>query len=311
MVCRSHSWQKSAGGTRMITVMQMTCKEMLRKRVFLLTLVMTGIFLIAFWFLAKALHYESSGDLNGSRITEVQLLMNHYARGVIIMALGFFFASFVLAFLMIFSPSATISGEAELGVLQAVMPRPISRPAWYMGRWTGYTLVGILYAALLFGTIVIITYIHAAIPTDSRTLIRSFGFFALIVPLLVSLSMFGSCLFTAIGNSVVMMMLFGTGWLGGMIEKVGTAIKMEEAVLQPLMKIAGILSMVMPADSLQRRMLAELFSFNEIGAFINLNEKLEPFSIGQVPSNSYLLYTLCYILLALGGGIWCFRRKDL
>ncbi|MDF2963316.1 MAG: hypothetical protein K0S39_5051 [Paenibacillus sp.] len=295
----------------MITITRMTWKEMLRKRVLMLTLFMTAIFLIAFWFVAGTLGNEMQRSLDRLDPSSTQFLIKQYLTGATILILGFFFASFVLAFLSIFSSSSAIAGEAEQGVLQALIPRPISRVEWFIGRWTGYVSLGVLYAAILFVSILVITNVHAVIPGDAWTLVRGFLLFAAVVPLLVSLSMLGSCFLSAIGNGVFITMLFGAGWLGGMIDKVASSMGLQELAIKPLVTIAGLMSLIMPADSLQRRMLAELFSFRELDQLVNFNRSLGPFTIGQIPSDAFLWYTLGYILLALGGGIWMFHRKDL
>ncbi|UUZ85595.1 hypothetical protein LJK88_20070 [Paenibacillus sp. P26] len=180
-----------------------------------------------------------------------------------------------------------------------------------MGRWIGYVSLGILYALVLFASILLVTYIHAGIPSDAVALTKSFLLFAFVVPILISVAMLGSCFFSALGNGVFMTMLFGAGWLGGMIEKLGGALQLEEAVSRPLMTIAGTMSLLMPVDAVQRRMLTEMFNLPDLEGIVNLNRDLGPFSFNQAPSDAFLIYTACYTLLALAAGMLLFRRKDL
>ncbi|UUZ96055.1 ABC transporter permease [Paenibacillus sp. P25] len=240
-----------------------------------------------------------------------EYLVEKYMTGSIILTLGFFFGSFVIAFLSIFSSFSVIAGEAEQGVLQASLPRPFPRWHWYLGRWIGYVSLGILYALVLFASILLVTYIHAGIPSDAVALTKSFLLFAFVVPILISVAMLGSCFFSALGNGVFMTMLFGAGWLGGMIEKLGGALQLEEAVSRPLMTIAGTMSLLMPVDAVQRRMLTEMFNLPDLEGIVNLNRDLGPFSFNQAPSDAFLIYTACYTPLALAAGMLLFRRKDL
>jgi ABC-type transport system involved in multi-copper enzyme maturation permease subunit len=294
----------------MITIIAMTWKEMLRKRVMLLTLMMTGIFLLAFWFVAQTIGVDSRTPAGGGE-PSVSYLIERFKLGAIIIALGFFFGSFVTAFLSIFSSFSSIAGEAEQGVLLALLPRPLARWRWYMGRWIGYVTLGVGYSLLLFVSILLIARFHAAIPLDLLLLMKAFLLFAWMVPLLVSVSMLGSCIFSALGNGVFMTMLFGAGWLGGMIEKVAGSLMARDASLQPLKTIAGLMSLVMPADAVQQRMLSEMFSLSAIRDLMNINQSLGPFGLGQEPTNAFLIYTACYTLVALGLGLWMFQRKDL
>ncbi|MCS7463780.1 ABC transporter permease subunit [Paenibacillus doosanensis] len=294
----------------MMTIIGMTWKELLRKRVMLLTLLMTLVFLVAFWFVAQTI---------GARLVtyprdkqSIEYLVESFTMGTITLTLGFFFGSFVIAFLSIFGSFSVISGEAEQGVLQALLPRPLPRWHWYMGRWVGYVSLGVGYAALLFISILVITQIHSRIPSDPLSLIKSFLLFAWVVPLLVSVSMAGSCLFSALGNGVFMTMLYGAGWLGGMIEKIGGVAQLRDESLKPLMTIAGLMSLLMPSESLQHRMISELFSFKDMEELVKLNAgDLGPFGVGQIPSNAYLVYAGCYTIIAMIAGMLLFRRKDL
>ncbi|MGF7031909.1 ABC-type transport system involved in multi-copper enzyme maturation permease subunit [Paenibacillus mucilaginosus] len=292
----------------MITIVGMTWKEMLRKRVLLLTLILTAVFLLAFWFLAGSLRSDAASS-GGAGARDLTTLMDAYRAGVMSLTLGFFFGSFVLAFLAIFSSFSAVSGEAETGVLQALLPRPVSRPQWYIGRWTGYVTVGLLYGAILFTAILTITGMHATVPGDPASWVRGYLLFASVVPLLVSLGMLGSCFFSSLGNGVLMTMLFGAGWLGGMIEKIASGIPPGEAALKPMQTIAGIFALLMPADSLSRRMLAELFSVSDVSELFDGNLTLGT-TLGQIPSNAYLWYAVAYTAVMLAAGVIAFRRRD-
>lgn len=294
----------------MITIMSMTWKELLRKRVMMLTVLMTVVFLAAFWFVAKTISTVNDGPASLGR--EGEMLLMSYGRGVMILSMGFFFASFVTAFLGIFSSFSAISGEAEQGVLQALMPRPLPRWKWYIGRWLGYVTVGILYSLLLFTAILLITDAHASVPRDMGGIIRSFLLFASTIPLLVTVSMLGSSLFSALGNGVFMTMLYGAGWLGGTIDKVSGNIGLEESVEQSLNNLSGLLSMLMPVDGLQRRMMAELTNIRDMGRMaISDDLMLGLFGLNHVPSNPFLLYALLYGAVFFLLGMFRFQRKDL
>ncbi|WP_079914047.1 ABC transporter permease [Paenibacillus sp. 32352] len=292
----------------MNAIIAMTWKELLRKRVMLLTLLMTIVFLLAFWFVAQTIGARLHDTQDKTSIT---YLIQSFTLGSITLTLGFFFGAFVIAFLSIFSSFAVISGEAEQGVLQALMPRPVPRWHWYMGRWIGYVTLGIGYAALLFVSILWITDYHSGVPSDLFALIKSFLLFASVVPILVSVSMLGSCIFSALGNGVFMTMLYGAGWLGGMIEKVGSIARLDNDAVKPLTTIAGLMSLAMPTESVQHRMLSEMFYLPELQGIAELDSALGPFGIGQVPSNSFLLYAACYTLAAIAAGLFMFNRKDL
>lgn len=295
----------------MSIILRMTWKELLRKRVLLLTLVMTIAFLVAFWFIASSIGAGTDQDpvFGGG-----MLLMEKFSRGLFTVSLGFFFGSFVLAFLSIFSSSSVISGEAEQGVMQAMMPRPIARWHWYAGRWLGYVTFGMTYALVLYASILVIADMHSAVPKDGSSLVLSFLLFASTVPLLVSVSMFGSGFLSAIGNGVLMTMLYGGGWLGGMIDKVSSQLDSFGATIgRSLNTISGLLSLAMPADGLQRAMMNRLYSISDLKGFIDpsIGGLLSVFGIGMAPSAAFLWYALFYTVVLFLLGMWRFQRKDL
>ncbi|MCM3697969.1 ABC transporter permease subunit [Paenibacillus macerans] len=283
----------------------MTWKELLRKRVLLLTLLLTAVFLLGFWFIAGAI-----GDRGTINTNNNEGLIQQYTVGMFILMLGFFFASFVLAFLAIFSSFSAIAGEAEQGVMQAMLPRPLPRWKWYTGRWLGYVSLGVLYALILYSLILWITDIHAAIPRDPVVLVQAFLLYASVIPLLVTVSMFGSGYLSSVANGVVMTMLYGAGWLGGMISKITSSLGLEPEPLQTLNNVAGVLQLIMPADALQRKMQAVLFSFEDISGLIPVGDT-GPFGIGEIPSTAFLVYSLLYTVLLFCLGLRRFVRKDL
>lgn len=293
----------------MSTILEMTWKEMLRKKVMLLTLLLTFVFLIAFWFVADTV---GKNDPGAGSVHNGSELFTRFTNGAFILSLGYFFGAFVIAFLAIFSSFSVIAGEAEQGVMQALLPRPLPRWKWYLGRWLGFVTLGAVYAFILFLAILLITNVHASVPRDPAALVKSFLLFASVVPLLISVSMLGSGIFSALGNGVFMTMLYGAGFLGGMLDKLSGSLRLENDALNVLHNLTGIMSMLMPADALQRRMTAELFSLNEIGGLVSLsNGGFSIINISAYPSVSFIVYAVCYTVIAFAIGILHFQRKDL
>ncbi|WP_138494974.1 ABC transporter permease [Paenibacillus pinistramenti] len=294
----------------MSIILRLTWKELLRKRVLLLTILMTLAFLVAFWFIAAAIGGETEAN-GGSGAA----LFEKFSMGLFIVGLGFFFGSFVIAFLSIFSSSSVISGEAEQGIMQAMMPRPVPRWQWYAGRWLGYVTFGLAYALILFSSIMVIAGIHAGVPKNFGALVSAYLLFASVVPLLVSVSMLGSGFFSGIGNGVFMTMLYGGGWLGGMIDKVSSQLgSLNEKVGHSLTTISGLLSLAMPADGIQRAMMDRLYNFSYIQDLFNMGANGGPlplFGIGSAPAPAFLWYALFYTLAAFLLGMWRFQKKDL
>ena len=295
----------------MMLIMQMTWKEMIRKRVMVLAMILTILFLIAYWFIADAV----AGSESFGMFSEGNSLITNYTTGVLMMMIGFFFAGFVIALLSIFSAFSSIAGEAEQGVMQALLTRPISRTQFYIGRWLGFVTMLCCYTLILYTAIMVITDIHAAIPKAFMVHVKALLLLVLIIVLLVSLTMLGSTKFSSLGNGVFITMLFGAGWLGGMLEKV-QKIGIFEAfgageIGNTLSNISGLMSIIMPVDALQRKMMHGLIGLDELGSVVNVSKMISGFFIGDVPSGTFVIYAMLYAAIAFVWGVLRFRKKDL
>jgi ABC-type transport system involved in multi-copper enzyme maturation permease subunit len=294
----------------MNAVWELTWKELIRKRVTLMTAIMTVLFWIAYWLVANAVSSETDPLLY---ISTMIPLVEKYAQASIILTVGFFFGAFALAFLSIFSAVAAITGEAEHGVLQSVLARPLPRWQWFIGRWLGFVSYVVVYALILFISIVGICWIETGLLFEWQVLLRSLLLFVSVVPLLVSLTMLGSCWLGPLGNGIGMTMLFGMGWLGSTIARLtsaGRATRMELNSTATLDTITGLIKLVMPADALQQRMLNELLQVSELYGLMNTNRLQSLFSSGEVPSDSFLIYSALYTVIIFIAGILVFRRRD-
>jgi ABC-type transport system involved in multi-copper enzyme maturation permease subunit len=290
----------------MIAVWGLTWKELIRKRVTLMTIIMTVLFWVAFWFVADAI----AGERQGLSVDLSLDLFGKFMSGAMVLTLGFFFGAFAVSFLAIFSSVAAVTGEAEQGVLQSVLARPIKRSRWFMGRWLGFVTYGAIYALLLFVSIITICWFETGVIFEVSVLLKSYVLFASVVPLLVTLTMVGSCYLSPLGNGISMTMLFGMGWLGSTISRIMGVGNIEMKGIQTIETITGLIKMVMPADALQQRMLSELFSISELSGLIDINRDLSAFSISGAPSNSFLIYVVIYTAVLLALGLFVMKRKD-
>ncbi|MUT67808.1 ABC transporter permease [Paenibacillus sp. NEAU-GSW1] len=294
----------------MNAVWRLTWTELLRKRVTLMTIVMTAIFLIAFWFVSRAIVGEQLGPQNELSIADN--LFNRFSFGSVILSLGFFFGAFAVAFLAIFSSVSAVMGEAEHGVLQSVLARPLPRWKWYIARWFGFTVFGIGYTAIMFIAIVYIAWLQTGLRLEAFVMFKAYLLFASVVPLFVSLTMLGSCYLSALGNGIGMTMLYGLGWLGSMIERVSDTGLTTEEGLHSLKTITGIITLIMPSDALQQRMLGELLSVRDLAGAIDVggSSALSLFMMATPPSNTFLVYAAIYTVVILLAGLLVIQKKD-
>ncbi|MNW67806.1 hypothetical protein D3C74_464540 [compost metagenome] len=96
-----------------------------------------------------------------------------------------------------------------------------------------------------------------------------------------------------------------------MIDKLSGSLGLKEDALNTLHNLTGIMSLLMPADGLQRKMTAELFSLEEMNGMVSMDLSFFSLDISSVPSNSFIIYAVLYAVVVSAIGLLRFQRKDL
>ncbi|HHV71120.1 MAG TPA: ABC transporter permease [Clostridia bacterium] len=275
----------------MWTIAKLSVQEMIRKKVFLVTMILTGIFLFVYG-LGLHIAFKDGGDnLIVKTVIFTQLL-----------SAGLYMASFIVAFLVLFTAVGSISTELENGTLQTIVVKPIKRWEIIVGKYLGMGMVIAVYSIFFF---LVIIALNRQISLPALNLIRSLGIFCLQGLVFLSLVLLGSTVFTTLNNGIIMVILYGIGMIGGIVEQVGNLIGKEA-----LINLGIVTSLVVPFDSLYRKMLYTLFSASDLGQ-LNLFTQQGPFGVGSQPSVWMMVYVLIYGSLALYGAARIFTRKDI
>lgn len=274
-----------------------TFKELIRKRVFLVTLILTLLFLVLF-----ALGIRVLTDMEGMNSTSpAERMLN----GMVLMVLGLFFAQLLTAFFVLFSAMGTVTGEQENGLLLAVAARPLPRWRLYLAKWLGHAVWIAVYSAILFVSMAWIVHGLADLPLLIGDMLKGLLLFVWMPLLLLSLTMLGSVYLPMLGNGICAALLYGFALFSGLVDGVASY-QADNAALDKFLLLTGL---ILPTDSVYRRSLYEtLGGADWAGMAIS---DMGPFSMSSVPSNLYLLYTVAYAAILLLLGCRAFSRKDL
>jgi len=281
----------------MTMYMTATLKELTRKRVFLVTLILTLIFIVLFAFGVR----ELTGPSGLTPISSAERLLN----SMVMLVLGLFFSQFLAAFFVLFTTMGTVTGEQESGLLLAVAARPIPRWKLYLAKWLGHAVWIAAYSAILFVAVVWTVRSQTGVPLLMDEVLRSFGLFLWMPLLLLSLTMLGSVYLPMLGNGICSALLYGFALFSGLIEGVASYGDSHPAVG----KFVLLTGLILPTDSVYRRSLYELVGGGD-WAGLAISD-MGPFSIASVPSNAFLLYSVLYAAVLLLLGCRAFSRKDL
>lgn len=289
----------------MWTIAKLTIQEMVTKRIFLITVVMTLIFLAlygtAIYFAGQEGAEEVGNAGQGPEIVLMQQFISSQLLGV-----GLYFSSFITALLAIMSSVSSISGEVASHQIDTWLMRPIARSQFVLGKFIGLAFLLIAYAASLFFGIILL---HQGIGADWMALdfqplqlIQAVSVFAIQPFVLVAFGVLLSTRMTTLNAGIISIILYGAAFIGGFIEQFGAVIEKAS-----LVNIGIIMSLVFPIDSMYRKMTVLLFDTTD-----------NPLSMAQggmftsisVPGNIMIWYAILYGAVAVLFSIYSFNRRD-
>ena len=117
--------------TNVSTIVGYGLREALRRRVFAIVLVLTAVFLGLF---ALANHYVFRDLASISPPSDVNVDTRTFA-GTFLLGLAMFATLFLGVVLAVFLTLGVVTGDAERGLLQPLVVRPLGRGAYLVGRW--------------------------------------------------------------------------------------------------------------------------------------------------------------------------------
>ena len=158
--------------------------------------------------------------------------------------LGLYAVHFLSSFVALFLTVGAISSEIDSGTLHAVLARPIRRADVVLGRWLAYAgLIGALRGG--HGRRDPRRWPGWRPATRRSTRLRTIGLMVLGALVLLTVSLFGSTLFSTLANGVISFTLFGLAWLGGLIEFIGGMVQNAAMV-----NLGIAISLLVPSDAI-------------------------------------------------------------
>jgi Cu-processing system permease protein len=281
------------------TIAVLGLQEAVRRRVFIVVAVLTVGYLVLYglgtWQAFEAVEREGGGTgLAGVRPDIVA--------GATLLGLNMFGTLFLGTILAVYLNLGAIRGDAERGLLQPLLVRPVTRRTLLLARWAAAAAVSSLYVIAVFLIAVVITWAlggwwpdHVVVPALEL---------AAAVAVLCAISLAGSVFLSSTANGVAVFMMFGAGLTAGLLGQIGEALRSDT-----LSNVAEIASWVLPFEALYQAGLASITS--ETVGFTRLAIDLGPF--GGAESFGPLLWpwVLAYLGLVGVGALAGFARRDL
>jgi ABC-type transport system involved in multi-copper enzyme maturation permease subunit len=274
-------------------------RESLRRRVFAVVVCLT----LAFGALYAWGTDEVFQDVNDFGPNQFGLDPRVLA-GATILGLAMFGTLFLGTVLAIFLTLGAVRGDAERGLLQPLVVRPLGRATFLAARFVGAAGVCVAYVLGLYGITVLVTGLTGGWWPD-RIVTPGIELAAAVV-VVVSLSLLGSVFLSATANGIAVFMVFGAGLVAGLLGQIAETLPNPSGTLD---RISRISSYLLPFEALYQDALNNLTS-DTVG-FTRYVLRLGPFGGAQVGGGLLVPWTLAYLAVVGLVASIAFRRTDL
>ena len=281
-----------------LVVIAYALREALRRRVFAVVVLLTLAFLVLYWLGAR----EAFDDTGGFAAGADDVVDTKAFTGATIFGMAMFATLFLGIVLTIFLTLSVVRGDAERGLLQPLVVRPLGRSTLLLARWAGATAVSGLYVVLVYLAALLITREAGDWTPDhvvGPALALAGG-----VAVVAALSLLGSVYLSTTANGIAVFMLFGAGLTAGLLGAIGHALGNET-----LEDVAEATSWALPFEALYQAGLSALVS--ETTGLTGVILRLGPFGVARDASTLLIPFTLGYLAVVLALGVVAFARRDL
>ena len=280
------------------TIVGYTLRESLRRRVFLVVLLLTVAFLVLYGLGTRQAFHDvenfAGGGLGGLDATTLA--------GATLFGLSMFGTLFLGAVLAIFLTLGVVRGDAERGLLQPLVVRPIGRATFLLSRLLAAGAVCALYVCLVYAGCLLITYRIGGWWPD-RVVVPALALAGGVV-IVAALSLLGSVFLSATANGIAVFMAFGAGLVAGLLGQIGEALNSHT-----LERVATVSSWLLPFEALYQEGLnaisADSFGLTRVAL------QLGPFGGAQAGGALLWPYAFAYLAALVGLALLGFARRDL
>jgi ABC-type transport system involved in multi-copper enzyme maturation permease subunit len=284
--------------TAVAVIVEYGFREAVRRRVFTVVLLLTALFLFLFWL---ANHYVFSQLDQITPPSDVHVDTRTFA-GAFLMGLAMFATLFLGVVLAVFLTLGVVTGDAERGLLQPLVVRPVGRATLLLARFAGAAGVAVVYVLVVYFATLLITGLTGHWWPDR--IVGPGVELALAAIVVVALSLLGSVGLGSTANGIAVFMLFGAGLVAGLLGTIGHALNSHA-----VKSASTVTSYALPFEGLYQdalRMITERAS-----GLTGFLLQLGPFGGAYVHGWPIRLWAIAYLALVLAATMAAFSRRNL
>jgi Cu-processing system permease protein len=271
-------------------------REAVRRKVFVVVCLLTIAFLVLYW-IGNRYTFHHVGEIVPPAGIDAQTFAGAFLFGMAMF--GTLFLGVVLA---VFLTLGVVRGDAERGLLQPLVVRPIGRGTVLVARFLGAAGVCVPYVIGVYFATMMLTGLEGSwwpdrIVTPGLELAGG-------VLLVAALSLLGSVFLSGIANGIAVFMLFGAGLVAGLLDNIGHVLNSGG-----LVHAAKIAAWIVPFEALYQDALRAITE--NTSGLTGFLLRLGPFGGAEQGGVTLRLWAVAYLgivgVLALAG----FARRDL
>jgi ABC-2 type transport system permease protein len=273
-------------------------RESVRRKMFAVVVVLTLGFLGLYAWGAHAAFRDTRSFVGpGEEQVDPDVLA-----GAIVEGLAMFATLFLGAVLSVFLTLNVVRGDAEAGLLQPLVVRPVGRGRLLLARFAGAAGVAAVYVLVVYFATVAITH-WAGGWTPDRLVAPGIELAAAVV-VVSAVALAGSVFFSPIANGIGTLMVFGGGLLAGLLGEIGRAIHSQR-----LQDIAHAAWWAFPFDALYEDALHRLTV--DTTGFAEFVLTLGPFGGSHQAGTPLIVWSAVYLGLVGAAALAAFSVRDL
>jgi Cu-processing system permease protein len=274
-------------------------RETVRRRVLVVVGVLTLAFLALFAYGSAQAFDEVSRFAGAPAPVELE---EEVLTGSTLLGLAMFVTLFLGTVLAVFVTLNAVRGDAERGLLQPLVVRPVGRTTLLLARFVTASALCAVYVCVVYAVEVCVTGATGGYWPDNP--VTGALSLAAAVVVVVALALLGTTLLSSTANGIAIFMVFGAGLAAGLIGQIGSAL--DSAALE---QISSIASWALPFEAIYQDGLHALTA-NVRGA-TGVVVQLGPFGGAHAAGPLLYPYVVAYLVVVGLIATRIFNRADL
>jgi ABC-type transport system involved in multi-copper enzyme maturation permease subunit len=282
--------------TSLLTIAGYGLREAVRRKVFVVVLLLTVAFLTLFW-LGVHFLYGNLGNVGPPAGVDARTFV-----GATVFGLAMFGTLFLGTVLAVFLTLGVVRGDTERGLLQPLVVRPLGRTTLLLARWLGAVAVCAPYVGAVYVATMLITGLTGHWWPDH--IVTPGVELAAAVALVAAISLLGSVFLSSTANGIAVFMVFGAGLVAGLLGTIGHGLNSHT-----LVRAAKIAAYLIPFEGLYQDALRELVS--KTTGLTGFLLELGPFGGGYTGGTGIRVWAAGYLVVVAALAALGFSRRDL